>query len=71
MFRIFYRKMSTIHLNDKEKELFSVVRGCLAWKGRQTVARVAGGWLRDKVGDSSYISTIYMNYVYILSYICI
>ena len=59
MFRILYRRMSSIILNDKEKELFDVVRGCFAWKGRSTTARVAGGWLRDKVSTHIY------SYVYV------
>jgi tRNA nucleotidyltransferase/poly(A) polymerase len=41
---------SSISLTAQERELFDVMLGCLAWKGRlDTTLRVAGGWVRDKL----------------------
>ena len=38
-----------ISLTQREIELFAIFRGTIEFKGRQTVARVAGGWVRDKL----------------------
>ena len=40
---------TTIQLTDKEQEIFELFRGSMVWKQRATVARVAGGWVRDKL----------------------
>ena len=38
-----------IQLTAKEQEIFELFRGAMVWKQRATVARVAGGWVRDKL----------------------
>lgn len=38
-----------IALTSREAELFGIFRDTIAFKQRQTVARVAGGWVRDKL----------------------
>lgn len=40
---------TTIHLEDQEAALFRVVLESLRDRGKDTVARVAGGWVRDKL----------------------
>ena len=38
-----------LQLRPEEQELFEVFVASIAFKGRTTVARVAGGWVRDKL----------------------
>lgn len=38
-----------IRLTSREEELFELFRATIAFKGRITIARVAGGWVRDKL----------------------
>jgi tRNA nucleotidyltransferase/poly(A) polymerase len=38
-----------IELTEKEQELFELLLASIAHSGAQTVVRVAGGWVRDKV----------------------
>ena len=40
---------AAVKLTADEEELFAVFRGAMAFKDRSTVARVAGGWVRDKL----------------------
>lgn len=40
---------SAIILSHEEEQLFDVVLESLKWKGKATIARVAGGWVRDKL----------------------
>jgi tRNA nucleotidyltransferase (CCA-adding enzyme) len=40
---------TSLELTDREEELLSIFRGTLLFKQRSTVARVAGGWVRDKL----------------------
>lgn len=37
-----------IVLSDEEHQLFDIIVKSLNAKGRETVPRVAGGWVRDK-----------------------
>ena len=44
-----------ISLTAQEELLFRTLLACVAWKGRSSVLRVAGGWVRDKLlGKSSH-----------------
>ena len=38
-----------LSITPEEEELFKVVLASLRFKGRSTIARVAGGWVRDKL----------------------
>ncbi len=39
----------SIALNDKENEIFSIIKDILKKHNKSTVCRVAGGWVRDKL----------------------
>jgi tRNA nucleotidyltransferase (CCA-adding enzyme) len=41
--------MSGISLSSEEERLFTLIRDSLAWQKKTTTARVAGGWVRDKL----------------------
>lgn len=41
--------MATIALTEDEQQLFKLLVDCLKQANRQTVLRVAGGWVRDKL----------------------
>lgn len=38
-----------IELSSIEEELFTLLQASINFKGKQTIARVAGGWVRDKL----------------------
>jgi tRNA nucleotidyltransferase (CCA-adding enzyme) len=38
-----------ISLTEKEEQIFNIITDCIKWKNRITTARVAGGWVRDKL----------------------
>lgn len=40
---------SIISLTEKEEQIFNIITECIKWKNRKTIARVAGGWVRDKI----------------------
>lgn len=39
-----------IKLNETEKEIFRLLRDCVSETNLPVTLRVAGGWVRDKVG---------------------
>ena len=47
-----------IELTEKEKEIFSVVKNVLAKNNKNTICRVAGGWVRDKVKIKNFIKLL-------------
>ena len=42
-------KLPTITLSEQEVKIFGTLKDVLAKNNRQTVMRVAGGWVRDKL----------------------
>lgn len=38
-----------LQLTETEEKIFDIIIATLNFKSRSTVARVAGGWVRDKV----------------------
>lgn len=44
-----YPIKAKIELNEKEKEIFKLINSIILKNNKNTVCRVAGGWVRDKV----------------------
>lgn len=45
----FLLKNAKIMLDDSEKELFALLKDSMKYHQRNTIMRVAGGWVRDKL----------------------
>jgi hypothetical protein len=50
---------TNIKLNETEKEIFKLLRDCVSDTNLPVTLRVAGGWVRDKVGNLGSIFKIF------------